>query len=383
MKEDKKMNTPLPDSFLSTPIVYAAGNEYQIFLPVSTPTLMWVKVGDREFYDDSNGVLRSDVTMHRIAVPMEILDKEKKYTVCIRQVLERKAYHSVVGEIETYTSDFKPVCGDTLHIYHVADAHNAVEGPVNAATYFGDELDLLILNGDIPEHCGKAENLDTIYKIASQVTKGRIPVIFSRGNHDTRGAFAEKLESCTPLVNGNSYYSVRLGSLWLLILDCAEDKVDENEEYGHTVCCEAFRRRETAYIEDVIRRAEKYGEEYAAPGIKHKIIVAHNPFTRNSPNPKFNIEVELYTYWSKLLREHIMPELMLCGHLHRTFVSPVGSKHDSKGQPCTVVVASEINKEDKSFAVGGAITISDSDINVKFTDNLHNVKGEETISLKA
>ena len=58
----------------TTPIVYAIGNDYQIFVPVNVPTVMWVNVNGENYYDDSNGVLRSDVTVHKMTVPMTELD---------------------------------------------------------------------------------------------------------------------------------------------------------------------------------------------------------------------------------------------------------------------------------------------------------------------
>lgn len=54
----------IPDAFFTAPVVYAVGNSYQIMVPVSCETLMWVAVGDRCYYDDSNGILRSAVTTH-------------------------------------------------------------------------------------------------------------------------------------------------------------------------------------------------------------------------------------------------------------------------------------------------------------------------------
>ena len=38
----------------------------------------------------------------------------------------------------------------------------------------------------------------------------------------TEAIWLKKLEEYTPLVDGRSYYSVRLGDIWALILDCGE-----------------------------------------------------------------------------------------------------------------------------------------------------------------
>ena len=63
----------IPECFATTPIVYAVGKNYQILVPVTCETLMWVEVGEKNFYDDVNGILRSNCTTHRMTVPMEKL----------------------------------------------------------------------------------------------------------------------------------------------------------------------------------------------------------------------------------------------------------------------------------------------------------------------
>ena len=356
----------IPNEFATAPIVYAVNRSYQIIVPVTTETLMWVRVGNEDFFDDVNGVLRSDCTTHRMTVPMELLDRERKYTVCYRIVRERKPYFSDTSDVMTYESSFRPIEKSPIHIYHISDAHNRIAEPVAAGKYFGEQLDLLVLNGDIPNHCGDVKNFTAIHQIASEITQGKLPVVFSRGNHDTRGIYAEKLAEHTPTDNGRSYFTFRLGSLWGLVLDCAEDKPDGNPEYGNTICCEAFRRRETAFLKEVIRNAEA---EYHAEGVENRIVVVHNPFT-HTPEPPFDIEQELFSEWARLLREEIKPQIMLCGHTHKNTISPIGGSIDQKGQPCPLVVASEPNRNGRF--VGGAFTLRPNACLVSFTDDLGN-----------
>lgn len=127
---------------------------------------------------------------------------------------------------------------------------------MSAGKAFG-AIDFLILNGDIIDHSGSVENFDEIYEIIEELTGGSIPVVFSRGNHDLRGVCAEKLAEYTPVDNGNSYYTFTLGSIWGILLDCGEDKIDAHPEYGNTVCCHAFREEETEYLKQVIENKRK------------------------------------------------------------------------------------------------------------------------------
>ena len=98
------------DKILSAyPAVYAVGREYQIISVVTRETTCWVDVGGEEFFDESNGILRSGSPVHKVSVPAELLNEAKKYTVCLRPIAERKPYYTETGDVIRLTFDFKPV----------------------------------------------------------------------------------------------------------------------------------------------------------------------------------------------------------------------------------------------------------------------------------
>ena len=82
--------------FKTNPAVFAVGENYQITVLVNCETVMWVRVGDKCFYDESNGILRSAKRIHKMTVPAEILEKECEYTICYRRVIKRKAFGLVL-----------------------------------------------------------------------------------------------------------------------------------------------------------------------------------------------------------------------------------------------------------------------------------------------
>ena len=355
---------------LTNPCVFAAGDTYQIFVPVKRESVMWVKIGNKCYYDESNGVLRSLSRVHKITVPMQALDEARHYTVCNQEIKgRRKAYFNKMKPVEEYEYDFIPVEGDEVRCYHIADTHNRVEEPVRAAEVFGD-IDFLILNGDVPNDCGKKKYFNSIYEIVGRITKGRIPAIFVRGNHDIRGSYAEIFGEYIPTINGNTFFTFRVGNIWGLALDCGEDKPDANPEYGGTICCRYFRERETQFIEKVAACPCHKDE-----AIMKKLIVAHTPFTMRYPEP-FNIEEDTYTYWAKLIKDKINPDLMICGHLHKPGVHPVGGKLDAFGQPCTMVVGS---MPGKGYFKGVGYVFRKDSTDVIFTDS--DGKKEETITV--
>ncbi len=344
----------------TAPAVFAVERTYRIMVQVTAPALFWVRIGDREYYDESNGILRSLEPLHTVAVPMDVLDNEGKYTVCLRPIKERKPYFTQTHPIREYTYAFRPLPDDRIRLYHISDAHNRVEAPIAAAKTFGD-IDALILNGDILNHAGDPSKFDNVYELCGTLTNGQIPVVFSRGNHDMRGNHAEAFAKYAPNANGHTYYTFRLGSLWGVILDCAEDKPDDHEEYGHTVVCHHFRLAQTAFLRSVIARAS---EEYAADGIKTRLVICHNPFVKVL-EPPFNIEQDVYTEWSRLLHDHIRPHAMISGHLHQCFVQSDAVEGDLPF-PCPLVVGS---KPDEDHFTGCGITIEHDGIHVCFTND--------------
>ena len=356
----------------TSPAVFAVGNQYQIMVEVQSESLMSVKIGEKTYYDESNGIMNSLSPLHRVTVPMEALNNAKEYTVCVRPIIERLPYFTKTKELLEFHFEFNPVPEENIRVYHLSDTHNQIERPVKAAKTFGN-IDLLILNGDIIDHSGDPEKFANIYEICSLITKGTIPVVFSRGNHDLRGNFAEKFADYTPSQYRNTYYTFRLGSVWGLILDCGEDKDDTHEEYGFTVACHPFRERQTEYMKGIIENAQR---EYAATDVKTRLVISHNPFTQQLEDP-FNIEENIYREWASLLKEYIKPDLMICGHTHIHGINYVGCQNDHLGQPCTMVVASEPQLD---RFIGGGFIINDNQIEVVFTDSEGDIVSREVLN---
>lgn len=353
------------------PTVFAVEDEYQIMVPVIAECLMWVEIQDERYDDESNGVLRSRTTLHRISVPYQALDDAKEYTVCYRKIMDRKPYFPETEEVVRRRFSFRPVQSNRIRMFHIADAHNRVESPILAARAMEGDIDLLVLNGDISDHSGSLENIEAIYRICSEVTQGRIPCVFARGNHDTRGYYAENIAEYTPTQHGNSYYTFHAGKLWGLVLDCGEDKDDSNAEYGNTVCCHAFRKRQTRFLKEVAQNREYDRYPY-------KVVIVHKPFSYVQ-RPPFDIEQDIYKEWCDILKHEIQPDLMLSGHLHRTEVWMPGCPDDHLGQPCPVVVGAKPlpkGEDGKAGFIGAAITLDEGQITVRFVDDKKNILDE-------
>ncbi len=368
----------IPEMFETHPAVFAVDREYQIMIPVKCEMLMWITVNGEAFYDHDNGVLRSMTDIHRIKIPAPVLDAAGGYTVNYRVVTDRKAYNPESEDTASIDYSFRPVKGERIVLYHISDAHDDGIATVAAGKKFPYPIDALVLNGDIPNHSGDTVYFKTIYHIASELTAGEIPVLFSRGNHDMRGRYAERFSEYTPVHNGNSYYTFRLGALWGVILDCGEDKADTADAYGHTVCFSTTRKAQTAFLESIVRSAKS---EYDAGDVKYRMVVSHIPFTYTPP-PPCNIEIETYSRWAEILRNYVHPDLILSGHIHKSAIYEVGEERDNKGQPCPVIVGATVHKKVLPRTFTGVGLIFDKNkLEVLFTDETGDTLRHETIDI--
>ncbi len=365
---------PIPEGFSAHPTVFAVGESYKIMIPTESEMLVGIRVGEEIFYDEYNGVKRTSNPVHGVEVPLDVLNTAKEYTVVIRRVLERRAYRSKVGEEECFSYRFFPVEDKgSIEIYHISDTHGRVRMAIDACEAAGGAPDILILNGDVMNSSETLDQIVDVYRIASEITGGQIPCVFSRGNHDFRGSYAEKLADYVPADNGNTYFTFRLGPIWGIVLDCGEDKFDDHYEYGHTVCCDAFRKRETRFLEKVCASGE-----YNAEGIRTRFLISHIPFAQRPgkgnygyvDNP-FLVGEELYTEWCAKIKECIRPNLMICGHNHSCSVHAVGGALDQRGQPAPVILGGKpktLDGQRDGFS-GAKIVLESGSASVTFNDN--------------
>ncbi len=352
------------------PTVFAVNNVYQIIVPVEGMCFFSVKVGESEYFDASNGMMRCDTDVHRVEIPQEQLNAAGEYTVILRPVIARNTYGAETGEPISRTYVFRAPPQKDLRIYNISDAHSLVAEPIAAAKTFG-EIDLLILCGDIMHVCDRPEDFMNVYKICSEITGGSIPVVSARGNHDMRGRCADRFAEYMPAANGKIFFTFRLGSLWGVVLDCGEITPDCNPEHGFTVCCDPFRREQTEFLKRVV---DNSAAEYAAEGVKNRIVVVHDPFFERH-NPPYDVARDIFKEWFTLINENMNPDLWLCGHSHRTEVRRPPYAVDEFGIKSPLVMASTPGK---NFFCGGGFELGEGGIFLTFTDS----SGEKSERIK-
>ena len=118
-------------------------------------------------------------------------------------------------------------------------------------------LGFVAFNGDMSSSVENEEQLFTDYIDASvALFASGTPILFNRGNHETRGVWSDRLIDYFPTRSGEFYGIYRYGDVCLLVLDCGEDKPDSDIRYYGLGDWDAYRQREAAWLKEVVRSEE-------------------------------------------------------------------------------------------------------------------------------
>lgn len=268
---------PFYNSISSVPVVYAVGNTYQIVFTSHAKGTGWVTIDGVDYSDTYAGYQRSETNVHKITVPMAALDGTGEYTISTSSMLFRSLYGVIQGKTYQKTYQWKGLTPeDGLQYYVLSDTHNTQKTPAAAASYFGDALDLLICCGDAASWVDRESDLTQTLRLAGAITGGRVPVIYARGNHETKGLQAHQLYRYVSADEENFYYTFRIKNVWGIVLDIGEDHGDRYPDYCGTAKFNAYRRAQTAFLDEVLENAQK---EFDAPGVDYRIGVCHIPLT--------------------------------------------------------------------------------------------------------
>ncbi len=223
-----------PYKIISEPAVMDTGSGYSVVFSTNTGGTGFIEytyngVNYKKF-DQNDGRIYSDRLIHSISVPYEHL-KNNSYTVGSTRVTEDFSYGSRTGKtVKSGPFDFKVNESADQTYLVVSDWHSYLKLAYSAVSYAGD-YDAVILLGDPAAGMDfEQEAVKYIVEFAGKLTEGKMPVIYVRGNHETRGNFASLLPDY--LGYDKFYYSVNRGPYTFAVLDSGEDKPDDHIEYG-------------------------------------------------------------------------------------------------------------------------------------------------------
>lgn len=180
-----------------------------------------------------------------------------------------------------------------------------------------EEFELTLLLGDILEG-SNADGSDLFAawdRYVELLDGSQKPIVFVRGNHDTRGAFAKRLAFLFDLPNLDPtrpwgeeqwQFTLRAGPVSFLALDTGEDDDDGTPatSYKNPELWQQVRQRQAAWIKQTVAAKPPDAPAW-------RVLLTHMPLY-NSPW----CSVRSRNLWTPMLREW-QPDLALSGHDHQ------------------------------------------------------------------
>lgn len=316
-----------PPSSSTVPLAISHGPYLQ--MPAETSmTVVWAtngrcvsKVEYREAPDGEiktaiashHGLIDANTTIHRITLSGLKPGTTYQYRAISTEIVDFKPYKVVFGNtVRSEQSQFTTLDDSKGQFSFVVlnDRHEKVPNLKAALRSIQwDSVDLAFLNGDMISDPGtEAQIYRGVVDPCVELFATKVPFVYVRGNHETRGALARSFMDYFPTPNQRYYYSLQHGGVYFLMLDAGEDKADTSSEYSGLVDFERYLKDQTQWLRQQI-------QSKAFREARFRVVLVHIP-PGEMHDPKFIREKWVLDTWGPLFNEGKVA-LVLSGHTHQ------------------------------------------------------------------
>ncbi len=239
------------------------------------------------------------------------------YKTCIESPLaqeERPAVKTAVQQFKTLNTNAEKISfgiiNDTHENQPVLDKIQEINQNFKP--------DFLCWNGDQINDPSSEKQITTaiLNPTKASFTSGT-PLVYVRGNHDTRGNWASQLSRYLSVPKGSYYYHFIHGPVAFTVLDTGEDKPDQHKYCKGRTRFEPYRDAQAIWLDQVLSRKDMKNSPF-------NVVLLHIPlFSKSgwdSPDSRDK--------WLEILKKHKV-DLLISGHTHTyEFVKP-GEMTDS------------------------------------------------------
>jgi acid phosphatase type 7 len=198
------------------------------------------------------------------------------YKVMSRRVVQLNPYWPEMGKwVESTTYSFttfdrnKPV----VSFSSITDTHEEVDRINTFMEMINwENTDFLIHTGDSFDWVNDEKHLfDRWLTPIAEGLKQKVPLIYARGNHELRGAFAREVFDYLPIHEGRFYFARDHGPLHLLVMDSGEDKPDTTNVYAGLNRLKEYREIHYEWFKNHVETSQSLKEA------SFRIVVMHDP----------------------------------------------------------------------------------------------------------
>lgn len=289
--------------FESNAVVFDAGEEYSVVFATSKKAIGFVEYtyeGTPYKVTAAENGKPTVGKIHAVTVPKEHL-VGNTYSFGATYVKTESPYGAKTGKSITSSSlRFKgQPSEDTVTAYAFSDWHSNLDYLKTVSHHMKNSPDIIFMMGDSCDYLiNDNDIINYIIKAGYILTKGEIPALFVRGNHETRGSGGHILANKLGLPS--FYYRTTFGeNLAFTVFDCGEDKSDTHWEYGGIAAYEPYMKEQLAWAKGL-----------DAPTQAYHIALNHNPIYEVGGEETYHEE-----WVGELARMNTF--LQISGHTHK------------------------------------------------------------------
>ena len=271
----------------------------------------------KRYYDTTIGIKREG-KIHSVTIKGLKPGTNYRYRVFAQEVLSHKGIRVHYGDIvatEAYKTTLpKFTTLDTskpeTSFLVVNDIHQNNE-LLSKLLSMGKvkSRDIVFFNGDMLNiFDSEAKFFRSFMDTAVKEFATDIPLYYVRGNHETRGQWADRFHDYVCPRKPNLYYAFQQGPVYFICLDSGEDKPDTDWEYSGITDYDNYRTEQAEWLKGVVESKE-------FKNAKFRVVLAHIPPFDNQ-EPVWHGAQEVNDKFIPILNNSGI-NLMICGHNHQ------------------------------------------------------------------
>ncbi|WP_455586036.1 metallophosphoesterase family protein [Bacteroides sp.] len=279
--------------------------------------LSWIEVREentenmKRFQSCKHGLKEAFNLYNTILLDSLKPDISYQYRVCSQSFVTFEPYKKVKNETQYtdwHTFTTLPVRKKEIKFCVLNDIHDnaeLMEKLLNHTTY--KESNFVVMNGDMSNLIEQEEQPYIIFDKATELFARQIPILYVRGNHETRGKYARVLHHYVDCSSGKYYGFLRTGNCAIIVLDSGDEDGDDAPAYVGTIAFDSYRSEQTQWLETIVKSKDFLEAE-------HRIVFAHIPPI--GANSRCQAVLQTQREWIPILNRAGI-DLLVCGHTHQ------------------------------------------------------------------
>lgn len=328
-KKEEPVAKPTEGShvFLAQPYLQMLGpDRMSIRWITAQPSYSWVEYGenattDKKAHSVTDGLVNANNRIHEVVLEGLQPGKAYQYRVASKEVKEFQPYKLTYGEtINSEVHSFATLDANAKEVNWLVlnDIHDRPESFSQLVNLNqNDPYQFVFLNSDMFDYQTNEEQIiNHLLTPCTASFASKKPLLFVRGNHETRGKYARQLKEyfTNP---GGEYFTFQAGPVFAIALDTGEDKEDTHPVYAGIVDFDTYREKQAQWL-------EKQLQSRAFKKAKFRVVMMHIP-------PFYSGEGHGALHCRKLfspLFDKYKVDLVIAGHTHKYGVhKPVAGNH--------------------------------------------------------